>query len=426
MEILIFIGVIIGISLVVATIVWPQIGVGTQLVGVLFALIAISHLGFQSGILYSIFGLMLLGGLSFILRRKVSLFRFTPQELLIFALLLWMIISLQSTPTPNYGMNKLLRFIGICLPLTILCRIFGSTPEYMKQTLRVLGWMSLPVLLFYILLFLTARGSLTVQDRFSGGTNDLMAGYTAATAIALTFYLILSDSRLWLKCTAILVVFAGMVVIGATGSRGPFLGLIGGAALSFLGRKAALRSALILGLIAIVTVVSLAYLVPDTARERVLSGFRSESLENSGRTSLYRLGIQQYTNYPLKGEGLGSFAYYRGWGETQTYPHNMLIEVAGEMGTIGLAFIVGVLLLCIKPILRLRASKGTVGPMAQVIQWVFWIGLTNAMVSFDIGEQRGIFAAIGLLAAVRRWPVEKESPASLPDPTQDLYSASMT
>lgn len=412
--------------MLIATFLWPQTGLAAQLVGIMFSVIIVSYMGMASGILYATFALMMIGMLVFIFTKKASPFRFTTQEWLVFALLAWMILSLLYTPTPIYGQNKILRFIGICLASLVLCRIFGSTREYMESTLRVLGWMSMFVVAFYILLFVFARGFFTLENQLSGGSHNLMLGYTAATGVVLTFHLIMSrDSRLWTRIVAGAVVSCGMVVIVASESRGPFLGLLGGAALTFLGRKAMSRSILTLFLLAVVTVVALWCFAPEAARNRILAGFRAGALTESGRTSIYLLGLKQYTQFPVRGQGVGAFAYYSSWEDTRDYPHNLVIEIAGEQGTIGLLLIGVVLLLCVKPILRLRSNKEPLVAAAKTLQWLFWLGLANSMSSFDMAEQRGLFASIGFLAAVRRWPEpEEEDIAFYPEPEAEELALS--
>ncbi len=74
-------------------------------------------------------------------------------------------------------------------------------------------------------------------ERFTGGTDSLILSWTCATAVVFLGYIIISKSGLILKSIAVFLMFCGFLVIAATGSRGPFLGLIAGAILTFFSRR---------------------------------------------------------------------------------------------------------------------------------------------------------------------------------------------
>jgi O-antigen ligase len=402
------IGLMVAALLVGATIVWPPVGVAMNLVGVMFAVIIVFQLGFQAGVSYVILGIMLLGALVFILRKRVPVFRLIPQEIAAAGLAAFMALTLAYTPTPIYGGIKVQLFAAMCLGALIICRILGSTRGHMEKTLKVFAWVSVSVLVLYTVLFVLARQMMTENSRFTGGSSALILGWTSAAAIVATSYLIISHTMPWTKVVAGVAIFSGLIVVVATGSRGPFVGLVAGAALTFLGRRQLLWSLGSAVLLTIVFVVAL-YLGPAEGRERILTVFGGRySFEETGRGELYKMGLDHYRRSPLFGGGVGSFADYRGWGDTITYPHNMFIEVAGETGTIGLVLLLITFAYCVRPMLRLRSKLEPAADAAKIIQWLFWVGLANAMVSFDISQQRALFASIGFLGAVRQWPVIDE------------------
>jgi O-antigen ligase len=418
------IGFTLAVLLASAIIIWPPVGVAVNVVGIMFVVIMVFQLGFQTGISYGLLGIMLLGALVFIIRKKVPVFRLIPQEIAAAALAAFMALTLTFTPTPLYGTRKVQLFIALCLGALVICRLLGSTRYHMEKTLKVFAWFSICVLVLYTALYAFARQMMVENSRFTGGSSALILGWTSAAAIVFAAYLIISQTGLWAKMIAITAIFCGMIVLVATGSRGPFVGLIGGAALAFLGRSRLLWSLGTIVLLAIVFVTAL-YLGPAEGRERVLTAFGGYSLEESGRTDLYRMGWEQYMEKPLAGGGAGSFADYRGWGDTIGYPHNTFLEVAGETGTIGLALLLIMFAYCIRPMLRLRSKQEPATAAAKIIQWLFWVGLANAMVSFDISQQRALFASIGFLGAVRRWPaVDEALEEGLLSYDHDLYEVS--
>ncbi len=407
-------GLVVVASILIAIAKWPQIGLAIQVVGIMFATIAIYYLGRRAGVSYALLAIVLFGTLVFILKERVPVFKFSPQEILAMILALFMAFTLLYTPTPLYGTRKVQLFVAVCVVLVAVSRMFGSTRERMEKTLKVLAWVSVLVLVLYTFFFIIGQQVAIGEERFAGGeglvgnVGALFLSWTGATAVVLTSYLIISCTHLWTKIFAAILMFCGVVVIVATGSRGPFVALLAGAAFTFLGRKALIRYALLFVLVVALIFAGL-YFAPSFGRERIMTAFEKHSLEQSGRADFYRLGWGHYLSNPVIGGGAGSFADYVGGGDRITYPHNLFLEIGGETGTIGLVLMLAMLGFCVRPILRLRSKQEPLTVASKIIQWLFWVGLANAMVSFDIPEQRTLFASIGFLAAVRQWPrVEEE------------------
>jgi len=397
------IGIVICCFLIAGILIWPQVGLAVQLVGIIFVSMAVNYLGYQFGVSYVLLGFLLFGLFIFLLRARSRFFKITPEEMLFVLFTCFLICSLFYTTTPSYGRDKVQLFIAFGLAMVVACRIFGETPECLEKTLKVLSRFALLELTFYILLFIfTQRTATSVEGRFSGGIDDLIVGWANASAVVLAGYLIMSRTKLFTKIISAVLMLAGLVVIVATGSRGPFVGLLIGSMITFMQFRKMIVSSIILAFFGIIALTALYYFAPVEGRERVLSAFTSTSYEESGRPELFRLGLELYGKHFLIGGGSGSFAYHRGWGDNRGYPHNFFVEVAAETGTIGLIIVISMFLLCIKPILFLRTNQ-TDFAVSKTVQWLFWVGLANAMVSFDIPEQRALFASMGFLAAIRRW-----------------------
>jgi O-antigen ligase len=408
MEILPVIGFIIGLLALISVIIWPQLALGIQVGGIMIAVIVVRYMGFEAGISYTIFGFMLIGLASFVLKQKTQLFKLSRFEIAALALSLLLGISLFYTPTPDYGMFKFQRFTAINFLLIMACRVYGSTRQNMHKTLRIIAWVSVIVLICYVFTWIFFKNILVVEGRFEGGTTSLIFSWTAASSVVFASYLLVGPSMPWTKVFISVLLLFGMAAVVATGSRGPFIGLVFGCMFSFLSKRYLFRSLCVIVLFGLISYISLAYLAPDYARERILSAFQGGAYEKSNRTYLNMLAAEQYLKYPVLGGGAGSFADWRGWGDRRGYNHNMFLEVAGEAGTVGLIIILCLFVFCIRPMLRLRSKKEPMVAASRIIQWLFWLGLVNALTSFDIPEQRALFAAIGFLAAVDRWPEPDE------------------
>jgi len=408
MEVYFLAGCVIGLLLLISIIIWPQLALGIQVGGIMLAVIVVRFVGFEAGVSYTIFAFMLIGLTSFVLRKKIRLLKLSRFEIAAIALSLLLGISLFYTSTPNYGMFKFQRFTAISFLLVMVCRIYGSTRQNMHKTLRIVAWVSVGVLIGYVLIWIFFKDILVVEGRFEGGSTSLIFSWTAASSVVFAAYLLVGPSMPWTKVFVSVLILFGMTTVAATGSRGPFIGVIFGCMFSFLSRKQLFRSLFVIILFGLVSYISLMYLAPEFARKRILGTFEKGAYYRTNRTYLNTLAVEQYLRYPVLGGGAGSFASWRGWGDERGYTHNMILEVAGETGTLGLIIILCMFAFCIRPMLRLRSKKEPMVAASRIIQWLFWLGLMNALTSFDIPEQRALFAAMGFLAAVDRWPEPDE------------------
>jgi O-antigen ligase len=110
-----------------------------------------------------------------------------------------------------------------------------------------------------------------------------------------------------------------------------------------------------------------------------------------------------FREHPLAGVGIGGFDVARGFGDgvRGDYPHNILLEVACELGVLGL---VALLLLVWY---GLRAGAGAMRrartrqefAVAATVLTVMVYFLANAMFSGDLNDNRLLFAALGLCAS---------------------------
>ena len=381
-------------------IIWPVTSLAVGMVGQVLVSLIIIFLGREGGVTYFIFGLQLLGITVYLFRSGVWPFRFTKIEYWTFAFVGIMLVSLFFTSAPLYGREKTLRFIGTCLILMVAARYFIRDEVALRKSLKVLGWFSVITVALYLILFVVFRGQLMEGGRFGGKEGSLIMGWSSAAAAVLMLYLVIGKTRLATKIIASGGVLLAMVMVVASGSRGPFVALVFGVVLAFFSVRSMLPSLAGIILVGLVGYLALHYLAPEQGRERISQGFGGEAFEESGRPYLYRIGISLFLSRPVLGGGTGSYAPYVGQGDQRGYPHNMIIEVASEMGVIGLILMGLIFWGCFKSIMLLRFSLRELSVEGKILQYLFWVGLANSMLSFDLPDQRILFGAIGLLAAV--------------------------
>ena len=150
-------------------------------------------------------------------------------------------------------------------------------------------------------------------------------------------------------------------------------------------------------------------IVPGSAIGRALSTIvgSTSGLSSNGRSSLWAQAYSTFGQHPFLGVGTGGFAALN----PEQYPHNILLEVAVELGAVGLV----ALLAMIGGMLARLGSlwRSTVGPerlQVALIIALFTLALVNAFVSGAIQDNRDIWiwGGIGLGMYVRRQWVVRE------------------
>ena len=171
----------------------------------------------------------------------------------------------------------------------------------------------------------------------------------------------LATITLWMKGTltwmlALPLAAVQLLSLLSIGSRGPVIGVAAGLLfwllLSFQISK---RRIAYLGMLSMMLFLVAQYL-PSYSRARLVD------LRDGVRTVLLQEGISRFLNDPLLGVGWGNFAS-SGLG---SWPHNLFIEIAAELGLLGLATFAVLLLTLARRIIRFRkvAEVNTAIPIA--------------------------------------------------------------
>lgn len=110
----------------------------------------------------------------------------------------------------------------------------------------------------------------------------------------------------------------------------------------------------------------------------------------STRMHVYKYSIELFLQNILIGRGLGSYyddslyMFTRGL----KYPHNILIEYAIELGAIGLIFIISILAVTFKEVLKI----------STVLSFVFLYFIFLSMFSYSIPFQTGMFSFLAFIS----------------------------
>lgn len=215
-----------------------------------------------------------------------------------------------------------------------------------------------------VLAMLTGFGPL-VEER--GGTVRLSVGNTYdSNDLALLIVITLPFAFFMLKASrpvarALLILSIALMLVGLvkTGSRGGFLGLI--IIMLFMLLRGS-RQARKYALVAIAaSVILFAAAAPSAYWERIKTIYNYENdynmKEKGGRLMIWQTGLQMIAQRPITGVGIACFsiAHVRLAGQKlEMAPHNSFIQVAAELGIVGLFLFTAIIFISLRAARRIR------------------------------------------------------------------------
>jgi O-antigen ligase len=230
------------------------------------------------------------------------------------------------------------------------------------------------------------------------GSNPIAPARFAGAALVALLSMVMVKRIGWLVAAAPAIGTAWL--LWGTGSRGPLIAaavsLMVVALLLFVTSRERVRVVLVT---IIAASMALYYFANSTTRVRertsaLLANDKGQSVYE--REHMWPIGVDVFQNSPL-GVGWGGLApdLY----PISHYPHNMFIETAAEGGVIALAALVVVLSTAYVRVFQ-HARAGDWTAMSLFALLTFW--LTNAMVSGDLNDNRGVFILAGTCIALGR------------------------
>lgn len=221
---------------------------------------------------------------------------------------------------------------------------------------------------------LDPSGRLHVGDAGSGTAGGV--GYCAATGLIFVAMGLAQGHLRRAVAIPLALVFAVFTVGSA--SRGAILGLAA-AAVTDMALRPRLGPILKFAVPAASAAIAVLMVLPSTLFQRF-------SLNDPAREQLWSDAWNGFAEQPLLGNGFGSYAD-KG---NDLYPHNLFLEVAYELGLLGLVALTLVLVLACRNVWRYRHQRAV--PLLGVVT-VFW--LAGSMVSLDI-RNRGLWITLTL------------------------------
>ena len=329
-----------------------------------------------------------------------------PVAFVMLCLVIWFLITLTWSPSKTYGPDKV--FLMATLEMWAVvsgAMIIAPDRERVRRLLTLLLLLAGLVGLDAIMLYGEAGG--TVQRLDVESASYLMVGRVCGLGALVALIAWLSGGAGRILGWLCLSLFFGLsFVLTIAGGRGPLLAtalpvlVLSGLGVRLTTHKImyskTLLSAFVLvplmvGGLGIYVAVTGAGLGTVDRLERLVSGDLSGSAAK--RTELYAASVQVMSRGPVLGSGAGSWPVIVRHQE-QGYPHNLFLELAVEVGLLGVFVFLGLILIALRGFSLERMRQD---PQALCIMLLFLNTLANAMVSGDLPGNRALFLMIGML-----------------------------
>jgi O-Antigen ligase len=311
-----------------------------------------------------------------------------------------MVVRLGSSPAEAYGSTKVQLYIASNLVLFVGAVFVGTS----RPSLRLFFLLALAVVAAGAFLLIAKLLSGTAQQQYAGRfeisaqQGAINLGRISSNGALISICLILMSRRLAVRLAAIAVLPAVLVSLLAAGSRGPVVGfVIGVLALVALTAttRGARRGLVVVAVVLVGAAVVVPMVVPGSAIGRSLSAIIGSSggLSSNGRSQLWGEALAAFARHPLIGLGTGGFASL----DPQLFPHDLLLEMAAELGVIGLVAIVSMLGLMLERLMAVwRRTSGTERMEVTLVIVLFLSALTNALISGAITDNTDVWLWGGL------------------------------
>jgi hypothetical protein len=305
----------------------------------------------------------------------------------------------------QYGIDKLLRFMGLTGPLVFLASTWdeGDIEEYFGLLLITSAIVALLEVLPVNIG--SAYGDASMPNYLARGR---WAGYGAI--LTLTLWYRMARKRLgrfmslsvWALCIYVLL---------ATGGRGPIIAYVLSLVVTqmfgsvFDGEALSRRQLKGIAAVAVVSVL-LVYLIlwaPIDAFALARAKFQLLMSPERGpstvtRAEHFREALSYFAEYPIRGVGLGGFALKRRQTGARIYPHNLFLEILSETGVAGFLPFCGLVMASLWGYGRaIHSSDRRERVILESALAVLLFAFFNAMVSGDINDNRIVFVMLPIL-----------------------------
>jgi len=417
MEFLIFtisVSVVIGLW---SLITYPHLAIALLLITPLVKAAAITYVPFFRSVDLTVIVNLLAGisGLWVYIRQRSQHFQlFIPYHMLLCLGIVFLVFltGLLWTTAPNYGHQKVVRFIGIGLPYMVLPAFFVRSKQDGIRVLHIIIVISVLVALLLIAfpeshLSIARYGRFFGRGTFFGSDPNSPASIIVVGILLLVITVFAGVASRWLKYSAFLLIPLGLTAILITGSRANLLGLF--SILPFMAlfiNRHSRGKWILFGFIFVSLLIFMSFMlstmfehIPVDRWLKFTKQVQSGDLSSNRLPAWSFCARNAWDHLIIFGHGPGSYAKDFLKEDLPLWPHNILMEALYEAGIVGFMALFSYFVVCARTILKgLRASHSSedlllvAGPSAIVLSMTMM-----AMTHWDIDGSRFLYLFSGIL-----------------------------
>jgi O-antigen ligase len=342
--------------------------------------------------------------------------------LVAFALL--MTVYILPSTAPGYGWSKVFFFsLKSILPVFLL----SALAPFSRREIRRAGFALVGASLLAALGVLTS-GTFGTERATLGDISTISVSRAVGLGCVLLIGFVVTGEKKGkvLRLGALALASLCLIVMVASGSRGPITALVGAILALVLAAPMSLRERLatfskFLLFVGTVVVGTIYYGVGTLLRQlgglqRIVVTFAQLGEGSSDRGRLHRLSVAVDEFIDSNGLGIGTGEYLDVYpytkGEGREYPHNLFFEAAAEQGIIGLLLVTTIVLIPVLKFYKLF-NKYRDNVYAKLAFSLFVYSFLNSMVSGDVPMNSLLWISGGVLWLVAASESERSARQSL-------------
>ncbi len=401
---------IIFVSLIAGTIflfIYPEFSLAVALTGnVLLAMIFDSIKSNIPAPVIVVYILLLGSSVIFVLFQQRPGRNIQFGKLIYLTIAIWflLIFALRHSADRGYGIEKVAFFFLFNIILLSIPLLFREKIEKIRNLFIFAFFLGL--LLGLITTYIALGAPSYERFRPSESINPIWLARSLGVSVLAGMFLLIRVRKKMLKILIVFSLVFFVYPILETGSRAPFLGLVGSLLLIFLLQPTQPISQKIkITLTATVLAIGYLFISSSTVSARISDPNATDVFSAVSRFAAWAQAFTDFLSSPLFGIGTGSFKFDMFW-LSLIYPHNLFLEIACETGIVGLILIILFVTIAIKYGLhniklyhRINNDLGTQLSIISIAIFIF--ALWNSMFSGDIPHNEIIWFGAGLIWVLR-------------------------
>jgi len=295
---------------------------------------------------------------------------------------LMLLVGILYSPLPSEGLVKTGKYLSMNLYIFFATMLFINDINRLKGLLTIialLGFVTAAISIVY-----TGYAGIGSITRFSlPAQNPIWFARGLGISLLATLFLLELTKKKLKKFVYIFFISIMLFMIFNAGSRGPFLGLVISLFFYFFVLQRKHFSFLKKSLSILLVFVSLrlsAAIAPEHVWNRMLNLFQGFDVTTFYRLRAFETAKDLFFDNPIKGVGTAGFGHF----SILSYPHNIFLEFASELGILGvmtffiLIFYAGYLGI---KLLRSKNASALVLNLSKAYLAIFVFSLVNSQFS---------------------------------------------